>query len=126
MGATATVKGGLFPAVGVDSLTQVQGTGYGRRRISQILDGRGYRDLRRKMYTLDGVVAGTTATEPVKQIEPNVELGGKRVVETVNLVNRATTAADVTEINLDMLSSLTSRTSLAAVSNKDGNPLGTR
>lgn len=126
MGATAVVKGGLFEQTGLTPYSQVQGTGFARRQISQMMDAKSMRALRRLMFTLDGVIPGTTAIESVKQIESNVELGGKRTIENVNLVNRATLAADVTEINLDLLSSLTSRTSLASPANKDGNPLGTR
>lgn len=124
--ATATVKGGLFPEVGVTSLASIQGSGPGVRQISQILSRKGLRELRRRAYTLDGVVAGSTATETVKRIEASAELGGKRTIETETLVGRATISADITEINADLLSSLTSRTTLASPANKDGNPLGTR
>lgn len=124
--ATATVKGGLFPEVGVSSLASIQGTNFGVRRIGQLLNAKGMRELRRRAFTLDGVVAGTTATENLKRIEANSELGGKRTIETETLISRATTAADITEINTDLLASLTSRTTLASPVNKDGNPLGTR
>lgn len=124
--ATATVKGGLFPEVGVPSLTSIQGTGTATRRIGQLLSKKGMRAMRRKMYTLDGVIPGTTATETVKRIAASEELGGKRTIETETLISRATTAGDVTEINLDLLSSLTSKTTMASPVNKDGNPLGTR
>lgn len=124
--ATATVKGGLFPEVGVSSLTSAQGSGSGLRRIRQQLTDKGLRELRRRAYTLDGVVSGTTATETSKRIEANAELGGKRTIETETLIGRATTAADITELNADMFTSLTSVTTLASPANKDGNPLGTR
>lgn len=124
--ATATVKGGLFPEVGVTSLASIQGSGHGVRRITQQLSDKGLRELRERMYTLDGVVAGSAASEVVKRIEANVELGGKRVIETETLISRNTTAADITEINLDLLTSLTSKTTMASPANKDGNPLGTR
>lgn len=124
--ATATVKGGLFPEVGVTSLTSVQGSGSGLRRIQQQFTDKGLREMRRRALTLDGVVAGTTATEAPKRIEANVELGGKRVIETETLIGRATTAADITELNADLYASLTSKTTMASPANKDGNPLGTR
>jgi hypothetical protein len=56
-----------------------------------------------------------------------VELGGVRATEAINLINRATVAGDVTEINADILS-VTTRTTFGASppSNKDGNPLGYR
>lgn len=124
--AVATVKGGLFPEVGVSSLSSIQGSGAGLRRIQQNLSDEGLREMRRRALTLDGVVAGTTATETKKRIEANSELGGKRTIETVTLIGRATTAADITELNADLYASLTSKTTMASPANKDGNPLGTR
>lgn len=124
--ATATVKGGLFPEVGVSSLASIQGSGSGLKRIQQQFTDKGLREMRRRALTLDGVVSGTTATETNKRIEANAELGGKRVIESETLIGRATTAADITELNADLYASLTSKTTLAAVANKDGNPLGTR
>lgn len=128
MGATATVKGGLFESAGLASLSQVQGTGSQRRRISQLFATKGLRDKRALARALDGVVAGSTATATNGRVEASVELGGKRTIESQSLVNRATVAGDVTEINADFLNSLTSRTTFGAspVANKDGNPLGTR
>ena len=124
--ATATVKGGLFPEVGVSSLSSIQGSGPGVRRIGQILSRKGLRELRERAYTLDGVVAGSAASEVVARVEANSELGGKRTIETETLISRNTTAADITEINTDLLTSLTSKTTMASPANKDGNPLGTR
>lgn len=124
--ATATVKGGLFPEVGVTSLASIQGSGSGLRRIQQQLSDKGLREMRRRALTLDGVVAGTTATETSKRIEASTELGGKRTIETETLVGRATAASDITELNADLYASLTSKTTMASPANKDGNPLGTR
>src|SRR6478736_1668622 len=121
MGASATVKGGLFPEVGVSTLTQVSGYGPGRRRMSQMLARLGGIGLRERMYTLDGVVAGSTAQQAYARVEANTEQGGKRTIETVYPVNRATTADDITEINASVLNSLTSRTTFGASgpANKD-------
>lgn len=126
MGATATVKGGFWPENSVSSLTQVQGTGPGRRRISQQFKGKGLRALREKAATLNGVVAGSAASETNARIENSTELGGKRTIETETLIGRVTTAADVSELAADLFNSLTSRTTLASPDNGDGNPLGTR
>lgn len=123
---SATVKGGFWPQNTVNSLTPVQGTGPGRRRISQMFKGKGLRAFRKLAYTLDGVVAGSTATETQARIEHNTELGGKRTIETETLINRASAVGDVTVLNADFFSSLTSRTTMASPANKDGNPLGTR
>lgn len=72
------------------------------KAISMELRSKGDRSLRRLVRTLNGVVAGTTATETFKRIKSKAgiplqsELGGLVEIETFNLVNRATTAADIT------------------------------
>ncbi len=125
--ATATVKGGLYPQNGVSSLASISGESGARRVIRDQIGDRGMLGLRQIVRTLNGVVAGSVATKTITRVEPNVELGGKRVIETINLVNRATTAADVTEINNTLLSETTLTTFGASPpANKDGNPLGTR
>lgn len=128
MSATATVKGGLYETAGLTSLTQIQGTNTQRRRISQLLASKGMRSVRELAVTLDGVIPGSAALATNARVEANSELGGKRVIESESLVNRVTVAGDVTEINTDLLNTLTGRTTFGAnpVANGDGNPLGTR
>lgn len=122
--ATATVKGGFF-AQYASTYTPIQNRAGGLRYAKQYLGDRSLLALRQIARTLNGAVAGSVATKALTRIEANVEMGGKRTVESVNLVNRATTAADVTELN-DYLYSMTSKTTMASPVNKDGNPLGTR
>lgn len=126
-GATATVKGGFWPTNGVATLSSISGKGPGRRRIAQEFGMKSQMDQRALLRALDGVVAGSNATKTLSRIENNVELGGKRVVETETLINRNTAAGDVTELNLDYLT-MTTRTTYGASPkpNLDGNPLGTR
>lgn len=124
MPALATVKGGFFGQYGT-TYAPIQNRAGAMRYARQYLGDRSTFALRQLMRTLNGAVAGTVATKALTRIENNVELGGKRVVESVNLVNRATTAADVTEIN-DYVLSLTTKSTMASPANKDGNPLGTR
>lgn len=126
-GATAQVKGGFWPQNGVSSLVSASGKGSQRRQIAQLLGRKSLMDQRELLETLDGVVAGSAAVKTLSRIEANVELGGKRVVETETIINRNTVAGDVTELNADFLT-LTSRTSFGASPkpNLDGNPLGTR
>lgn len=126
-GATATVRGGFWPNNGVSSLPSISGKGPWRRRIAQAFDNYSMYDQRALLLALDGVIAGSNATKTLGRIENNVELGGKRVIETNTFVNRNTTAGDVTELNADFLT-LTTRTSKGSSppANKDGNPLGTR
>jgi hypothetical protein len=127
VGATATVKGGFFPANGVDSLTQISGKSPWRRTIAQAFDAKGLYDQRELLETLNGVVPGSTALKTRGRVQAAEELGGKRIIEQETIINRATTAADVTELNADFLT-LTTRTSFGATPpiNKDLNPLGTR
>jgi hypothetical protein len=122
---TATVKGGLFAQYG-STVSLVDGTGSGRRFSAMALGKKSFRALRELMTTLNGAAAGGAALATNARIEANEELGGLRVVETENLVNRNTTADDVTEINNTVLS-LSSRTyDPTPPANLDGNPLGTR
>lgn len=126
-GATATVLGGFWPTNGVSSLSQIQGKGWARRAAAQALANKGTFAVRHTARTLDGVVAGSTSTKTYARVVASAELGGVRATEVTNLINRATVAGDVTEINADILS-LTTRTTLGASppTNKDGNPLGYR
>jgi len=127
VGATATVKGGFWPANGVQSLTQISGKGALRRLIAQALAVDQLSDQRELLETLNGVAPGATALKTSARVVAAEELGGKRLIEQVTIINRATTAADVTELNADFLT-LTTRTSFGATppANKDLNPLGTR
>lgn len=128
--ATATVLGGFWPANGVDSLVSLSSNdGPARREIEQVLSRKGNRALRAKMRALDGVAPGATATATVAEIDGSTaELGGARTINQVSLINRATTNADVTEINAEVLSTHTGDTTFGASppANLDGNPLGTR
>jgi hypothetical protein len=79
------------------------------------------------MVALMGAAPGATATKNYARVAPSPELGGARAIETQVLVNRVTTAADVTEMVTDYLT-MTTRTSFGATPppNLDRNPLGTR
>lgn len=125
--AVATVAGGFWPANGITNLTQINGRGPARRRIAQLLGHQGLMDLRARMTALDGVAAGATASKSYNRIVAAVELGGVRAVEALSLINRATTAADVTEIER-YINTLTTNSTFGATppANLDGNPLGTR
>lgn len=128
MTATATVKGGFFAEMGLTSLVSVQGTNISSRQISQELSRKGMRKTRELMHTLNGVAPGAAALASQTRVAASEELGGKRTIETETLVDRVTAAGDVTAIDLDLLGTLTSRTTFGASApvNKDGNPLGTR
>jgi hypothetical protein len=77
-----------------------------KRMISRIMEKPGNRKLRGLMLALNGAAAGGTATVTHKQIAGPASTpiavgayGGTRTVETVTDVNRATTAADETNID---------------------------
>lgn len=125
--SSATVKGGFFPQNGVNPLTNIGKESGARRLIRAMLGDRGLLPVRELLRTVTGAVAGTTATKNITRVAAAEELGGKRTIETQALVNRATTAGDVTEFK-DTFMSMISKTTFGAspVANKDGNPLGTR
>lgn len=75
-----------------------------RKAIARLFNKPSMRKDRRLMITLLGAAAGSTATETRKRIAHSTsELGGIRQVETVTLVNRATTAADDTDLTNNIL-----------------------
>jgi hypothetical protein len=125
--ATAIVLGGFWPANGVNPLATLSGEGPERRTIAKNFGHRGQLVPRALFTALLGVAPGATATKNLTRIANSTELGGVRAVETVALVNRATTAADVTELTADYLT-MSTRTTFGAnpVANLDRNPLGTR
>jgi len=125
--AVATVLGGFWPTNGVNSLASISGEQAQRRSVAQELGVRGQLGNRAIVAALLGAAPGVTATKNITRVAPSQELGGPRAIETIALVNRATTAADVTEFNTDYLT-LTTRTTLGPNPpvNLDRNPLGTR
>lgn len=131
MSAVATVKGGLYESAGLGTLTQAFGKGGQRRQISRLLSTKGMRAMQWLEMGLTGTAPGATATETNAVVAASAELGGKREIEAEVLVSRATTTADAVEIITTLLYPLYYRTiyasnPLSAVTNKDGNPLGTR
>jgi hypothetical protein len=125
--AVATVLGGFWPANGVNSLATISGEDGERKIIQKMFGTRGHLAMRAVATALLGVAPGSNATKTITRVAPAVELGGVRPIETQTLVNRNTTAADVTEITQDYLT-YTTRTSFGASppANLDRNPLGTR
>jgi hypothetical protein len=123
LASSAVIKGGFFEVNGVGPLTPISGRSALRRRVAQWMSKKGMYAMREDLRTLDGAVAGTVATKTYTQIQNSVELGGRRTIETVNLISRATTAQDVTDTKADLLS-LAARTTKAAQVNLNRNPLG--
>jgi hypothetical protein len=99
MAITATVKGGSADLWG-PTLSLIRGVSPLAKVDAWLSNKKEMRKDRRLIRTLLGAVAGTTATESLKRISYplGAEMGGKRTIETENLVNRATTAGDVTDL----------------------------
>lgn len=130
---TGQVKGGLYETGGVATLSSI-GHGAARRRLAMWLGRSATVALRKIMATLDGVVPGSLAQQQWPYVfngvlgfaDPTAIGGGQRLIGQVNLVNRATSAADATTINADLLSYSTRTYTTNPVPNLDRNPLGTR
>jgi hypothetical protein len=100
MAVTAAVKGGSADLWGA-TLTLIRGVSPIARYLARLTDRKELRKDRRLEITLLGVVPGSLATETLKRVQAvgGAEQGGKRTIETENLINRVTTAQDVTDIN---------------------------
>jgi hypothetical protein len=125
--AVATVAGGFWPQNGVNSLAGVSGESGLRKLIQRSFGAKSQLKMRALITALLGAAPGANATKNYTRVSASTELGGLRPIETEVLVNRITTAADVTEITQDYLT-YTTRTSFGASPpiNLDRNPLGTR
>lgn len=72
------------------------------RQIDHFLGQPGFKQYRRVMRALLGASVGGTATETVARVSApagltqNNQLGGARAIDTITIINRATTAADLT------------------------------
>ena len=122
----ATVKGGFWGDL-ASTYTTISGDSPTKRRIAALFNKPGMKALREIAITLNGATAGSTAAHTrarIKAVEEggaiDSELGGDRTIETVTDVNRATDAADVTELNADIFAYPLKPSSYPA--NRDGNP----
>lgn len=124
---TAQVKGGLhanYSSVlpSVEAWTNIND----HRRTAQSLAHKGDFEARALLNALIGAAAGATATLNYAEIEPNVELGGRRNVINTSIVNRVTTSADVADFKGEIGALSTNTFNPNPVYNGDRNPLGTR
>src|SRR5262245_44126823 len=125
--SSATVKGGFYETNGVGTLSSISGEDGQRRLVRDQLAAKGLMALRAIMDALTGAAPGGTATKNYTVVGAREELGGARPVDTQVLVNRVTTAADVTEIKSEILSYATKNTfGPNPPPNLVRNPLGTR
>ena len=99
LGATSAALPAISGSVQFNGMTQVDGA------ISRLLRQNRQRVIRELLLTLIGAAAGDTALETRTQIKAKQAMndpamfGGIVELETVDLVNRATTAADITNLN---------------------------
>jgi hypothetical protein len=100
-GYTSTLGSGAANQDATSGQVYYNGFTQGDERIAKMLRNGGMSlVLRRLLQTLTGVAPGSTATQTKKQIQwQQGSPGGVIPVETVTLINRATTAADVTALN---------------------------
>ena len=100
---------GFSPTLGNDAIVpttagnvQFNGLTQNDDELSKILFDRGNRPVRRLLLTLLGAAVGGTATENYTRVQANqgisqqFALGGLVTIETVQQINRATTANDLT------------------------------
>lgn len=123
----ASVKGGYwsqFQSV-LTSIDVATTNAKDHRRIAQELSHKKNLEARAIIDALLGVAPGATALANYSEIQPAVDMGGIRVVAPSVIINRATTAADVTDMK-ETITSLSSDTTMASPFNGDRNPLGTR
>lgn len=118
--ATATVKGGFWAQYG--STVAGYSPGAQRKQANYQFNRRGLLGLKEAMLTLLGATAGSAALKNVTRVEANSELGGKRTIETVALIDENTVSGDVTSITDTVLADIQYDSTPTA--NKNGNPLG--
>lgn len=94
------------------------------RRIAQNLSNKGEFALRSVLDSLLGAPPGVLASYWTAEIAASPELGGVRPVVQTYVVNRNTTAADVTDIR--NVFTMAKNSTPAQAQNLDMNPLGTR
>lgn len=74
-----------------------------RRKMTRVAKRKSMRVINELILTLNGTVLGSTALAQHVRVQARqalgVDLGGVQPIETVDLLNRATDAADVTQIN---------------------------
>ena len=118
----AVVRGGVFE--GNLSSIGSQITDNYTRRMAQMLSNKGEFALRSVLDTVLGAAPGTLASYWTAEIAPSQELGGVRPIVQTYVVNRNTTAQDVTDIRNALTMSWNHTVEQAQ--NLDRNPLGTR
>lgn len=121
----ATVKGGLFAQYS-GTLSTIETMSAPRKRIYQLFRDKSMAAARATLRALNGVVAGGAVLVTNGRIQAAEDLSGKRTIESETLINRVSAAADVTDLNADLLPVSSKSYTASPPANLDGNPLGTR
>jgi hypothetical protein len=114
---------------GADYALLVDKTSLGKR-VARLLRQHGDTVDRELMLTLNGTVAGSTAlaqrnkVQHVAQPGSGADYGGQRTIETVDKINRATTAADKTALDAIYAESRTQAYTADLSGNGGGGKLG--
>lgn len=123
----ADVKGGIHAQYGatIGSIGPTNNDA-NTRRAAQVLNIKGEFGNMALLYGLLGAAPGPNVTYLYGEIAASSELGGVRPTVLTPLINRNSTAADVTDLKnaLTYMTGLTSNPT--PVYNGDRNPLGTR
>jgi hypothetical protein len=124
---TATVKGGLHANYSsVLSSIEAWNSIMDHRYTAQSLAHKGDFEARALLAGLIGAAAGGTITLNYSEIEANVELGGRRNIVSTPIINRVSTAADVSDLKNEIAALSVNTFNPTPVINGDRNPLGTR
>ncbi len=104
---TITVKGGFWGDLG-STFTTIGNYHSGKRAVAQHLSKRGSWRIRELMETLNGVVAGSAALKQRREVTAPSDAtpantGGVMANALIDIVNRNSASADVTEITNDLL-----------------------
>ena len=99
-GYTNTLAAGSANTAGTTGYVQFNGIQQGDNRIATMLrNGGGTIASSRLLYTLLGQAPGQTAAQTKKQVKwEQGSPGGLITIETINMVNRATNAADLVAV----------------------------
>ena len=118
---TTTVKSGFWS----NTYSFNKGRSPNERRIARLLNKHGQHVVRELATTLNGATAGSTALKQRARKQAVAgQQGGAQTIETQDLVNRATTAADLANLNTYLFTYPNYANDATIPSNGDGNPRG--
>lgn len=89
-----------------NSYAMLYGRSSTQRNMSYPLAGIGPAAFRAIMKALNGAAAGGTAASTYARVQHSANPGGLRTIETITLINRATTTADRDLINTLVIDSI--------------------